>query len=75
MKRENEIESTVNDFDNNTWGQSKDIAPITWGTDWDYFSTADHIIIALCPSPYWRHEISIVTNLYIYELWSLVYIK
>ena len=44
-----------------TWGQSKDTAPTTWGTDWDYFRTANHIIIILCPSLCWRHEVLIVT--------------
>ena len=27
------------------WGWSKIIVPTTWGADWDYFSTANHVII------------------------------
>ena len=27
------------------WGRWKETTPTTWGTDWDYFSTADHWII------------------------------
>ena len=45
-----------------TWGWSEDVASATWGTDWDYFSTADHIIITLYPSPCCIHEVSIVTG-------------
>ena len=47
-------------------GKNKNTAPTTWGTDWDYFSTANHIVIVLCPSPCWKHEVSIVT---LFPLW------
>jgi len=41
----------------NTWGRGKDIAPTTWGADWDSCGTADHIVITLDPSHavYRRH--------------------
>ena len=32
-----------------TWGGNKDIASTTWGTDWDYYGTADHVVITLNP--------------------------
>ena len=39
---------------------SKDRASTTWGTDWDYFGTANHIIITLYPSPCCIQETLIV---------------
>ena len=35
--------------------------PTTWGTDWDYFGTADHCHHTLYPYPCWFQEASIVT--------------
>jgi len=43
------------------WGPSKNRASTIWGADWDYFGTADHIIITLYPSPCCIQETSIVT--------------
>jgi len=43
------------------WGKSKDKAPTIWGTNWDYFGTANYIVITLYPSSYWVHETSIIT--------------
>ena len=37
------------------------MAPITWDTDWDYYSIADHVIIILDPSPHYIQEASIIT--------------
>jgi len=35
--------------------------PTTWGTDWDNYSIANHIVIALSPSSCCIHKIPIVT--------------
>ena len=51
------------------WKLSKNRAPTTWGANWDYFGTADHVIIILYPSPYCIHEVSIIT---IYDLTLIV---
>ena len=45
----------------NIWGRGKDTTPTTWGADWDYYSTADHVVIILCPSLWCILEVSIVT--------------
>jgi len=42
------------------WESSKNRAPTTWGADWDYFSTADCVIITLCPSPCCIQEVLII---------------
>jgi len=44
------------------WEQSKNIAPTTWGTDWDYYSTANHVVIILDPGPCCIQKASIVTK-------------
>ena len=40
---------------------SKDRAPTIWGADWDYFGTANHIVIILYPSSCCIQEALIVT--------------
>ena len=45
------------------WGESEDRVPTTWGADWDYFGTADHVIITLGPSPHCILEVLLVTFL------------
>jgi len=47
-----------------TWGWGKNIAPTTWGTDWDCCSTADCVIITLDPIPCCTHKVLIVTILF-----------
>ena len=44
-----------------TWGASEVGAPTTWGADWDYYGTANYIIITLCSTPYCILKILIVT--------------
>ena len=46
-----------------TWIWSKNTTPATWGTDWDTYGTADHIIIALDPSLHCIQEVSIVMSM------------
>ena len=33
----------------------------TWDADWDYYCTANHVIITLDPSPYYIQKASIIT--------------
>jgi len=47
------------------WGPSKDRAPTTWDADWDYFGTANHIVITLYPSLCCIQEALIVTTVVI----------
>jgi len=51
-----------------TWERGKDIASTTWGTDWDYYSTADHIAIIFDPKPYWIFKVSVITILHFQHL-------
>ena len=44
-----------------TQGESKDIVPTTWDTDWDYYSAADHVVITPDPKLCWILEVLIVT--------------
>jgi len=44
------------------WEESKDRAPTIWGADWDYFDTADYVIIPLDLSPCCVFEASVVTT-------------
>jgi len=44
-----------------TWEESKDRALTIWDTDWDYFSTANYVIIILSFSPYCILKVLIVT--------------
>ena len=45
------------------WGESKVGAPTTWGADWDYYGTADHIITTLCPTLCYILKVSIIIPL------------
>ena len=45
-----------------TWGESKVRASTIWGTDWDYYSAANHIVITLCPTPCYILEVLIITT-------------
>ena len=45
--------------------------PTTWGTDWDYFGTADHRRHTLCPCPCIPEEASIITQGLLLILFSL----
>ena len=45
----------------NTWVQDKDITSTTWGVDWDTYSAADHVVIALDFNPCCIQETLIVT--------------
>ena len=65
LNHKDNIHSLWGKISHTTWGKSKDITPTTWGTDWDYFSAADHVVITLYPSLCWRYETSIITILYI----------
>jgi len=53
----------------NTWGRGKDIAPTTWGADWDSCSTADHVGIILDFSPCHIQEALVIT------MWKVVEIE
>ena len=44
------------------WGKSKNTTSTIWGTDWDYFSIANYVVISLCSSPCWDHEALTITN-------------
>ena len=46
-----------------TWEKGKDVASTTWGTNWDYYSAANYVIIILDPKPCWILEILIVIGL------------
>ena len=43
------------------WEWNKNIAPTIWGADWNYYGTADYVVITLDLSPYCIHETLIVT--------------
>jgi len=46
------------------YGKIKEWAPTLWGTNWNYFGIADHIVITLYPSPCWNYKASIITIYY-----------
>jgi len=54
----------------NTWGRSKDIAPTTWGADWDYYSAANHVVTTLCSSSRYILEVFDCNMVIVRGTWS-----
>ena len=52
----------IRKMSHSTWGESEVGTPTIWGADWDYFSTANHVVITLNSSSCCILNILIITG-------------